>query len=164
MSKDKSDDDEVYGPPTGDNILPDNPIIPKRPYHKGLAGFEQSQLQNNSQGRIGKFSEPDDDPDQTLQGDNENQGLVKSNQVGVAPPPEETKAEDTPKGLGRGEYGGFFNKQLRDYHAFINMKLVEGIEKTVRANKKVGEDITDLKDKSKEALKEKAQEVNYFYG
>jgi hypothetical protein len=33
--------------------------------------------------------------------------------------------------------------------------LVEGIEKTVRANKAVAKDITDLKVKSKEALIEK---------
>ena len=44
------------------------------------------------------------------------------------------------------------------------MKLVEGVERVVRANKGVGKDITDLSDKSKEALKAKAKEASYFYG
>ena len=53
-------------------------------------------------------------------------------------------------------YGGYFSKNLQEYHEFINAKLVEGVEKTVRAGKGAGKDISDLNDKSKEALKEKA--------
>ena len=43
MSKDKSDDEEVYGPPTGGHVLPDENIAQLRKQnHKGLEGFETS--------------------------------------------------------------------------------------------------------------------------
>jgi hypothetical protein len=43
MSKDKSDDEEVYGPPNGAHILPDSPNLPRKASHKGLEGFEAAQ-------------------------------------------------------------------------------------------------------------------------
>ena len=47
MSKDKSDDEEVYGPPTGDHVLPDSPNFPRKSSHKGLEGFEAAQREDS---------------------------------------------------------------------------------------------------------------------
>jgi hypothetical protein len=47
MSKDRSDDEEVYGPPNGDHILPDSPTLPRKASHKGLEGFEAAQKRDS---------------------------------------------------------------------------------------------------------------------
>ena len=79
MSKDRSDDEEVYGPPNGDHILPDSPNLPRKASHKGLEGFEAAQRDGPEldvkQADIFPGNS-EDDPDKTISNPSDNVPLI----------------------------------------------------------------------------------------